>query len=81
MASTIKDTADVRARLLAIWKQVDEGKITAAEARLHISLARALLDTLKVEIAAAHLAKTDIPAVSMRSADLRAISVTTRSRQ
>ena len=62
-ASLIKDTTDIRAKLLEIWKQIDEKKISSSEARMHISVARAILDTLKVEMAAAHLARTDIPSV------------------
>lgn len=64
-SSVIKDTADIRAKLLDIWKQIDEKKISAAEARLHISVARAILETLKVEMAAVHLAQAQIPAVSI----------------
>jgi hypothetical protein len=60
---TLRNTADVRRKLLEIWKLVDEKKISSSEARLHISLARAVLETLKVEIAAAHLAQTNIPSV------------------
>ena len=63
--NVIKDTADIRAKLLDIWKRIDEKKISSAEARLHISVARAVLDTLKVEMAAAHLARTDIPSVPL----------------
>jgi len=63
----IKDTGDIRDKLLEIWKQVDEKKISAAEARLHIGMARAILDTLKVEMAAAHLARNDIPSVSFNA--------------
>lgn len=59
----MKDTADIRAKLLEIWKQIDEKKISSSEARLHISVARAILDTLKVEMAAAHLARSAIPSV------------------
>lgn len=62
-ATVIKDTADIRAKLLDVWRQIDEKKISSSEARLHISVARAILDTLKVEMAAAHLARTDIPSV------------------
>jgi hypothetical protein len=62
-ASLLKDTADIRAKLLEIWKQIDEKKISSSEARLHISVARAILDTLKVEMAAAHLAQQSIPSV------------------
>lgn len=65
MTSVIKDTADIRNKLLIIWKQIDEKKISASEARLHISVARAVLETLKVEMAAAHLAQSQIPAVSI----------------
>jgi hypothetical protein len=64
--SVLKDTADIRAKLLDVWKQIDEKTISSSEARLHISVARAILDTLKVEMAAAHLARTEIPAVPIR---------------
>lgn len=62
--SIMRDTADIRAKMLALWRQLDEKKIPANEVRLHIGLARAILETLKVEIAAAHLAQgADIPPV------------------
>lgn len=73
-ASVLKDTADIRIKLLGIWKQVDEKKISSSEARLHISLARAILDTLKVEMAAAHLAQEAIPSVPILTA-ARAVRV------
>ena len=63
MSSVMRDTADIRAKLLEIWKKIDEKKISSSEARLHISVARAILDTLKVEMTAAHLARSDIPSV------------------
>ena len=59
----MKDTGDLRAKLLEIWKAIDEKKMSSSEARLHISMARAVLDTLKVEMAAAHLAQQQIPSV------------------
>jgi hypothetical protein len=62
-ATVLKDTADIRHKLLEIWKLVDEKKISSSEARLHISVARAILDTLKVEMAAAHLTQQTIPSV------------------
>jgi hypothetical protein len=75
--ATIKDTADIRMRLLQVWKQVDEKKISTVEARLHIGIARAILETLKVEIAAAHLTQLQAPPVSLgRSPD--SVSVITR---
>jgi predicted DNA-binding protein (UPF0251 family) len=63
--STIKDTADIRAKLLEIWRLVDRKEISVTEARLHIGMARAVLDTLKVEIAAAHLNQSQLPGVAM----------------
>ena len=65
MAALIKDTADIRARILEVWRLVDERKISAAEARLQIGLARTILETLKVEIAAAHLNQSQVPAVML----------------
>ena len=64
-ASLIKDTGDIRIKLLEIWKRIEEKKISSSEARLHISVARAILDTLKVEMTAAHLAQQQIPSVSI----------------
>lgn len=66
-SGVLKDTADIRNKLLDIWKQIDDKKISSSEARLHISVARAILDTLKVEMAAAHLARTEIPSVPITS--------------
>jgi hypothetical protein len=65
--SVLRDTGDVREKLLRVWKLVDEKKISIGEARLQVSLARAVLETLKVEIAAAHLAQAQIPTVSLSS--------------
>lgn len=63
----MKDTADVREKMLKLWKQVDENKIATPEARVHIGIARTILDTIKVEIAAAHLSQAQIPAVPLLS--------------
>jgi hypothetical protein len=65
ISAVIKDTADIREKILKVWKLVDEKKISVAEARLHIGLARTILETLKVEIAAAHLASAQIPSISI----------------
>jgi hypothetical protein len=67
-AKVLKDTADIREKLLRIWDKVDRKEMSTSEARLHIGLARAILDTLKVEIAAAHLARSRIPAVPISTA-------------
>jgi hypothetical protein len=58
-----KDTADIRRKMLTIWKLVDEKKITTSEARLHIGIARTILETIKVEIAAAHLNQANLDPV------------------
>lgn len=73
--SVLRDTADIREKLLRVWKQVDEKKISLGDARLQISLARAVLETLKVEIAAAHLSQANIPSVSLSKQDFRPLVV------
>ena len=59
-------TSDIRAKILHVWKLVDERKISHPEARLQMGLARTVLETLKVEIAAAHLARVDVPPIPVR---------------
>lgn len=61
----LTDTGDVREKMLALWRKLDQGKITHTEARVHIGFARTVLDTLKVEIAAAHLQDTSLPKVPL----------------
>lgn len=61
----MKDTAGVRQKMLEMWGKFEKGEISSAEARVHIGFARATLDTLKVEIAAAHLSAAYIPPVTL----------------
>lgn len=61
----MKDTAELRGKMLEIWAQIDSGKMSSTDARVHIGIARTVLDTLKVEIAAAHLNVANIPAVAL----------------
>jgi hypothetical protein len=63
----IKSTADIRAKLLEIWRQLDDKEISLSEARVHIAAARAVLDSIKVEIAMAHLANTQIGPIALGS--------------
>lgn len=59
------DTGAIRKKILGLWTQFDNGKITAGEARVHIGFARTILDSLKVDIAAAHLSESHIPVVPL----------------
>ncbi len=61
----MKDTEALRSKMLKLWETFDQGKLTATEARVHIGMARTILDTLKVEIAAAHLNSAILPAVGL----------------
>lgn len=70
----INDTAALRNKILAIWTKVDKGTMPPAEARIHIGLARTVLDTLKVEIAAAHLKGNQLPAPVELSSKPRRLS-------
>lgn len=68
---TPRDTAQIRQKMLEIWRRVDEKTISTSEARLHIGIARTILDTLKVDIAAAHLNRSDIPSVPISTAQIQ----------
>lgn len=70
----IRTTADIRQKLLDVWKLVDNKQISAGEARLHISLARAVLETMKVEIAAAHLAQQSISPITLSAGAMLSVS-------
>jgi hypothetical protein len=69
----LTDTGDVREKMLALWRKLDQGKITHTEARVHIGFARTVLDTLKVEIAAAHLQDTSLPKVPLATKKVKVI--------
>lgn len=72
------DTAAVRKKILSLWSKFDSGKLPTSEARTHIGFARTVLETLKVEIAAAHLAQVSIPSVPI--AEDRALQSSGRRR-
>jgi hypothetical protein len=59
--------------MIELWKQLDDNKITATQVRLHIGLARTVLETLKVEMAASHLNQTRIAPVSIAPDAIRFI--------
>jgi hypothetical protein len=66
MQDIIQNTQDIRDKMLRLWEQVDQKKISATELRMHIGVARVILDTIKVEMAAAHLSQAQIPVVPVR---------------
>jgi hypothetical protein len=47
--------------MLMLWSKFEKGEVSAIEARVQIGLARTIIDTLKVEIAAAHLSQSEVP--------------------
>jgi hypothetical protein len=63
----VLDTADVRRRMIELWEQVYDGTISGVQARIHIGIARTVLESLKVEIAAAHLSDRELQPVQMRT--------------
>lgn len=67
------DTHEIRKEMLDLWKQFKAGKLSATEARTHIGFARTVMETLKVEIAAAHLNVAHVPAVSLQTKTIRSI--------
>lgn len=70
----MKDTAELRGKMMAIWREVDAGKISHTEARVHIGFARTVLDSLKVDIAAAHLNQGAIPSAPISTAPVLTIA-------
>jgi hypothetical protein len=54
--------------MLTLWAKFEKGEISAIEARVQIGFARTIIDTLKVEIAAAHLSQPDVPSIPLSSA-------------
>jgi hypothetical protein len=54
------DTLDMKKKLMAIWKRVDTKSITPQEARIHIGIARVVLDCLRVEICAARIGNGNV---------------------
>jgi hypothetical protein len=60
------DTAALRAKMLKLWQLFEQGKLSATEARVHIGFARTVVETIKVEIAAAHLGPAAIRPLTAR---------------
>ena len=61
----MKDTQELRQKLIQVSEKFERGEISATEARVMIGAARGILDTLKVEIAAAHLNMGHVPPVAL----------------
>ncbi len=52
-----KTTGDLRTAMVKLYQDVEQGKVTASVARAKVQVAKTIVDTLKVEIAAANLGK------------------------
>ena len=57
----LKTTEDLREAMTKLYKDVEDGTITNSQARTRAYVAKTILDTLKVEIAATALGKTIEP--------------------
>lgn len=57
----ITNTSELRDKMLELWKRFEKGEVSAQVARTHIGFARTVIDTAKVEIAAAHVNHTIRP--------------------
>lgn len=60
------DTALLREKMIKMWHAFEQGKVSATEARVHIGFARTIVETIKVEIAAAHLGPATIRPLTAR---------------
>ena len=63
----LRDTNDLRQRLINIWSQHEAGTISNAVARTRAILAREILDTIKVEIVASRTGLTSFAPVSFQT--------------
>lgn len=70
----MRDTTILRQKMLEMWDKFEAGEITGSDARTHIGFARTVLETLKVEIAAAHLSLAQVPPVAISTKTVRAIA-------
>ena len=52
-----KDTSDLREAMNKLYEGVEDGSVSNAAARVRVGIAKAMLDTIKVELAAASLGK------------------------
>lgn len=66
----LKTTEDLREAMIKLYADIEAGRITNGQARTRAYVAKTIIDTLKVEIAAAALGKT-VDAVSFAAADRR----------
>lgn len=69
----LTDTGDIRQKMIDLWQKMENGKLSHAEARVHIGFARTVLDTLKVEIAAAHL-DAGIPRIPLQKPAIKSLN-------
>jgi len=53
----LRETGELRAKMYKIWKAFEAKKISNAEAKLHISFTRSILETRRLEIASLYLAQ------------------------
>ena len=77
----MRDTSDLRDKILSLWQRFENGKLTGTEARTHIGFARTVLEAVKVEIAAAHLDQINIPAVTINGMSTRMLGSKKRYRK
>lgn len=53
----LQTTADLRTAMVALFHDVEAGQISNSTARARVLVAKVIIDTLKVEIAAANLGR------------------------
>lgn len=61
-----KTTEDLRHAMNKLYQDLEKGKVTNSAARTRVYIAKAMIDTIKVEIAAANLGK-DFTAVGFNN--------------
>lgn len=81
MDELIKDTKDLRLKLLQVYQDCERGQITNAAARARAYVAREILDTVKVEIMASRLGVTSFKPVRLDGDDPKTIEGTIEKKE
>ena len=56
----MKNTIDLRQKLLGLWEKFEKGDMDSQEAKTHIGFAKTTIDSMKLEIAAASVMGSNI---------------------
>jgi hypothetical protein len=66
----MKHTGHLKAKILELWTAFENGEISAVEGRVHIGMARTIIETVKVELAASRPNVIEVPTVPLNIVEI-----------